>query len=49
MDCSDIAEAVERRSARPRRSSGGIAVPELEVGERGCMKAVERQSRERAE
>ena len=49
MDCSGIAEAVERRSAWPRKSFGGIAVPELEIGERGCMKAVELQSRERAE
>lgn len=49
MDCSGIAEAVERRFAWPRRSSGGVAAPVLEVGGRGYMKAVELQSRERVE
>lgn len=51
MDCSGIAEAVERKFAWPRKNFGGVAgsALELEVGGRGCMKAVELQLRERAE
>jgi hypothetical protein len=48
MDCSGIAEAAERRYAWPRKSSEGVAAPELEVGGRDCMKAVELQWREQA-
>jgi hypothetical protein len=44
MDCSGIAEAVERRFAWPRRSSGGVVAPELEVEGRDCTRAVELQS-----
>jgi hypothetical protein len=49
MDCSGIAEAVGRKSAWPQKSSGGAAAPNLEVGGRGCMKAVELRLRERVE
>jgi hypothetical protein len=44
MDCSGIAEAVERKFAWSRRSSEGVAAPELEVGGRDCTKVVELQS-----
>jgi hypothetical protein len=48
MDCSGVAEAVERKFAWPRKSPGEVAAPVLEAGGRGYMKAVELQSRERA-
>lgn len=53
MDCSGIAEAVGRKSAWPRKRTEelAVAVPEavlvVEVGERGCTKVAEPQSRER--
>jgi hypothetical protein len=45
MGCSGIAaEVVERRFAWPRKSSEGVAAPELAVEGMGCMKVVELQS-----
>lgn len=44
MDCSGIAEAVERRFAWPRKSLEEVAAPELVVEGRGYTKVVELRS-----
>jgi len=57
MDCSGTAEAVGRKSAWPRKRFEELAVPVpvpeavlvVEVGERGCTKVAELQSKERVE